>query len=264
MQQIKKSEFFSPGMPSIQQMPSDPVTKANTQSFLMKREPDPLDSSVLIKPLKKVKISSANEDSESFEDDSDINESDYETLLNQQIESQKPSIPSFSNTNKPRYVTKSFFGECAINSPLMIIQAPKLTAKRPPRAKAKPSASDPIKKKTKKTGWTSPHSELVDLGPKMKLPAPDLDPTNEKDFVAVLDPNYGLRGNFAVLRFGNFASKIFGKSFAIMSLRTKEDLMRDDEKDIGEEYEEIQRNYEYRAAYLPRREELLKEMGVIM
>ena len=221
--------------------------------------------------MKKIKISSANEDSESFEDDSDINESDYETLLNQQIESQKPSIPSFSNTNKPRYATKSFFGDCAINSPLMIIQAPKLPAKRAPRAKAKPCASEsshfasnPIKKKTKKTGWTSPHAEMVDLGPKIKLPAPDLDPTNEKDFVAVLDPNYGLRGNFAVLRFGNFASKIFGKSVAIMSLRTKEDLMRDEGKDIGEEYEEIQRNYEYKGAYLPRREELLKEMGVIM
>lgn len=277
MQEIKKPEFVSSGMHSNQQMPFDPFRGVNRQGIFMKGEPDPLDSNVLIKPLKRVKISPTNDDSSSFEDDSDINESDYENLLNHQIDSQNRSIPSFTNANKPRFVTNGFFGECAINTPMMIIKASQPTVKRNPKNRAKPSASNsnqqsnngnpnssiPTKKKTKKTGWTSPHSEMVDLGPKMKLPAPDLDPTNEKDFADVLDPNYRLRGNFAVLRLGHFASKIFGKSVAIMSLRSKEELLREDGTEIDLEYEEIQRNYQNKGAYFPKRDELLRDLGVI-
>lgn len=96
-----------------------------------------------------------------------------------------------------------------------------------------------------------------------KQSIPITDPGSDKDIVRVIEPSYQGRGNFAVAELSPFASKIFGKKFAVINCISSKLMIDSDGDKLNKEYLEIQSKYENNCAYFQYNEDLLKQLKLI-
>lgn len=99
--------------------------------------------------------------------------------------------------------------------------------------------------------------------PDFKLPEIQADPGKELDIEKVIERNFKGNGNFFVVKFNPFAEKAFGKSFGIMPLKPFKELNELNGNTLNKEYQEIQKTYDHRCAYLQRQEKVLKAFNLI-